>query len=68
MTNLDSILERGPLPTKVRLIKAMVFLVVMYDMRVGPERNLSAKELMLLNCSVGKELDMTEQVNNTITG
>ena len=31
MTNLDSILKsRGTLPTKVRLIKAMVFPVVMY--------------------------------------
>ena len=53
MTNLDSILKsRGiALSTKVCLVKAMVFLVVMYDVRVGPERNLSAKELMLLNCS-----------------
>ena len=53
MINLDSILKSRDitLPTKVRLIKAMVFLVVMYDVRVGPERNLSAKELMLLNCS-----------------
>ena len=32
MTNLDSILESRdiPLPTKVRLVKAMVFPVVMY--------------------------------------
>ena len=31
MINLDSILkDRGPLPTKVRLVKAMVFPVVMY--------------------------------------
>ena len=32
MTNLDSILENGDitLPTKVRLVKAMVFPVVMY--------------------------------------
>ena len=32
MTNLDSILKGRdiPLPTKVRLVKAMVFLVVMY--------------------------------------
>ena len=34
MTNLDSILKsrdnKGPLPTKVRLVKAMVFPVVMY--------------------------------------
>ena len=38
MTNLDSILKRGDvtLPTKVCLVKAMVFLVVMYDVRVGP--------------------------------
>ena len=33
MTNLDSILESRDitLPTKVRLVKAMVFLVVMYE-------------------------------------
>ena len=32
MTNLDSILKRGDItwPTKVRLVKAMVFPVVMY--------------------------------------
>ena len=31
MTNLDSILKsKGPLPTKVHLVKAMVFPVVMY--------------------------------------
>ena len=37
MTNLDSILKsRGiTLPTKVRLVKAMVFQVVMYGCRVG---------------------------------
>ena len=37
MTNLDSILKsRGMiLPTKVRLGKAMVFPVVMYNVRVG---------------------------------
>ena len=36
MTNLDSILKsRGiTLPTKVRLVKAMVFPVVMYGLRV----------------------------------
>ena len=38
MTNLDSILKsRGiSLPTKVRLVKAMVFPVVMLDVRAGP--------------------------------
>ena len=37
MTNLDSIFKSRDitLPTKVRLVKAMVFPVVMYDMRVG---------------------------------
>ena len=37
MTNLDSILKNRDitLPTKVRLVKAMVFPVVMYGVRVG---------------------------------
>ena len=37
MTNLDSILKSGDItfPTKVRLVKAIVFPVVMYDVRVG---------------------------------
>ena len=37
MTNLDSILKSRDitLPTKVCLVKAMVFPVVMYDVRVG---------------------------------
>ena len=30
MTNLDSILKAETLPTKVRLVKAMIFPVVMY--------------------------------------
>ena len=38
MTNLDSILKNRDitLPTKVHLVKAMVFPVVMYDVRDGP--------------------------------
>ena len=38
MTNLDSILKSRDitLPTKVHLVKAMVFPVVTYDVRVGP--------------------------------
>ena len=37
MTNLDSILKSRyiTLPTKVRLVKAMVFPVVIMDVRVG---------------------------------
>ena len=38
MTNLDSILKSRDItsPTKVRLVKAMIFPVVMYDVRAGP--------------------------------
>ena len=38
MTNLDSILKSrdNPLPTKVRVIKDMVFLVVMYGCESWP--------------------------------
>ena len=48
MTNLDSIFKSRDitLPTKVHLVKAMVFPVA--------RRKLSAKELMLLNCGVGE--------------
>ena len=57
MTNLDRILKSRDitLPTKVRLVKAMVFPVVMMDVRVGLWRRLSSKELMLLNCGVGED-------------
>ena len=56
MTNLDSILKIRDiiLLTKVHLIKAMVFPVVMMDVRVGSLRTLCAKELMLLSCGVGE--------------
>ena len=38
MTNLDSIFKSRDitLPTKVNLVKGMVFPVVMYDIRIGP--------------------------------
>ena len=54
---LDSVLKSRDitLPTKVRLVKAMVFPVVTQDVRAGPLRRLSAKELMLLNCGVGED-------------
>ena len=56
MTNLDSIFKSRDitLPTKVSLIKAMVFPVVMYRCE-RLQRKLSAKELMLLNCGVGED-------------
>ena len=56
MTNLDSIFKSRDitLPTKVHLVKAMVFPVVMYGCESWTKRKLSAKELMLLNCDVGE--------------
>ena len=56
MTNLDSILKSRDITllTKVHRVKAMVFPVVMYDVRVGPWR-LNAKELMLLICGAGED-------------
>ena len=53
MTNLDSVLESRDitLPTKIHLVKAMVFLVVMY----GCESWTIKKVLMFLNCGVGED-------------
>ena len=53
MPNLDSILKCRDITllTKVHLVKAMVFPVVMY----GLQRKLGAEELLLLNCGVGED-------------
>ena len=57
MTSLDSILKSRDitLPTKVHLVKAMVFPVVMYGCESWAIKKLSAEELMLLNCGVGED-------------
>ena len=57
MTNLDSILKSRDitLPTKVRLVKAMVFPVVMYGCESCTLKKVSTEELMLLNCGVGED-------------
>ena len=57
MTNLDSILKSRAtiLQTKVHIVKAMVFPVVMYGCESWTIRRLSARELMLLNCGVGED-------------
>ena len=54
MTNLESILKSRniTLPSKVHLVKAMVFPVVMYGCENWTIKKLSAEELMLLNCGV----------------
>ena len=57
MTNLDSILKSRDitLPMKVRLVKAMVFPVVMYGCESWTGRKLSTEELTLLNYGVAKD-------------
>ena len=57
MTNLDSIFKSRDitLRTKVRLVKAMVFPVVMYGCESWTIKKLSTEELMLLNCGVGED-------------
>ena len=57
MTNLDSILKSRDiiLSTKVHLVKAMVFPVVMYGFESWTIKKLSTEELMLLNCGVGED-------------
>ena len=56
MSNPDSILKSRDitLPTKVPLVKAMVFPVVIYRCESWTIK-LSTKELMLLNCGVGED-------------
>ena len=55
MTNLDSVLKSRDitLPTKVHLVKAMVFPVVMYECESWTIKKVE-HQLMLLNCGVGK--------------
>ena len=57
MTNLDSRLKNRDitLPTKVHLVKAMVFPVLMFGCESWTTGRLSAEELMLLNCGVGED-------------
>ena len=56
MINLDRILKSRDitLPTKVCLVKAIVFPVVMYGCESWTIK-VSAKELMLSNCGVGED-------------
>ena len=56
MTNLGSLLKSRDITllTKVNLVKAMVFPVIMYGYESWTIK-LSAKELMLSNCGVGED-------------
>ena len=57
MTNVDGILKSRDitLPTKVHLVKAMVFPVVMYGCESWTIKKAECRELMLLNCGIGED-------------
>ena len=57
MTNLDSILKSRDitLPTKVCLVKAMVFPVVMYRCESWIVNKAEHQKLMLSNCGAGED-------------
>ena len=57
MTNLDSILKSRDitLPTKVRLVKAVFFPVVMYGCVIWAIKKTEHQKIDGLNCGVGKD-------------
>ena len=57
LTNLDSIFKSRDitLPTKVHLVKAMAFPVVMYGCESWTVKKPECRRLMLLNCGVGED-------------
>ena len=57
LTNLDNILKSRDiiLPTKVHLVKAMVFPVVMYGCESWSAKKGESQNLMLLNYGVGED-------------
>ena len=57
MTNLDSILKSRDitLPTKVRLVNALVFPVVMYVCESWTIKKAECQRIDALNCSVGED-------------
>ena len=57
MTNVNSILKSRDitLPTKVCIVKAMVFPIVMYRCESWTIKKTEREELMLSNCGVGED-------------
>ena len=57
ITNLDSILKSRDitLPTKVHLVKAMVFPVVMYGSESWTVKKPERRKINALNCGVGED-------------
>ena len=57
MTNLDSIFKSRDitLPTKVHLVKAMVFTIVTYGCESWIVKKAERRRIMLLNCGVEED-------------
>ena len=57
MTNLDSVLKSRDisLPTKVHIVKTMVFPIIKYTCESWTIKRLRAKELVLLNYDPGED-------------
>ena len=57
MTNLDSMFKSRDitLPRKVRLVKAMVFPMVINGCESWTVKKAEHEELLLLNCGVGED-------------
>ena len=57
MINLDSILKSRniTLPTKVCLVKAMVFPVIMYGCESWTVKKAECRRIDALNCGVGED-------------
>ena len=57
MTNLDSIFKSRDITllTKVYIVKAMVFPMVMYGCESWTIKKVSPKDLLLSNCSAGED-------------
>ena len=57
LTNLDSVLKSRniTLLTKIHIVKAVAFSVVMYGCECWTIKKLSDKEFMLSNCGAGED-------------
>ena len=57
MTNLDSILKSRDitLPTKVHLVKAMLFLVVIYGCESWAIKKAECQKIDIFDCGVGED-------------
>ena len=57
MTNLDNVLKSRDVtvPTKVHIVKVVVFPVVTYSCESWTLKKADLKELMPLNCGIGED-------------